>query len=1003
MKTSTLRGLALSVMVVIADAACVFGQNGSLSGTIRGSENASLPSATVLIVGTTNGTVADLNGNYFLGDIAAGSHKISFSYVGYQTKTVVVVIKPGLTTKLDVTLHPAEIMGKEVVVTAQKMGQEAAINQQVNSNSIVNVVAADRLQQNPDANAAEAIGRLPGISLIRSGGQGTGIVIRGMDPKYTKVLVEGISLPSTNDNTSAVDISGLSEYALQGVEVFKSVTPDMDANATAGAVNLELAEAPRGFKYNLMAQGGYNSLNSYYRNYKLVGSVSNRFLQDKLGLILNADVERENTSDQTLGASYETKTVPPPGQFPPLYASSINLNDITRFNDKSSGTLVADYEPSSKTKLSLFNFFSYNDVPYQEVTKSYLADNGSINYEITNVPNDYSESFLTSLTVKHEFNSFELDGGVAFAQSHEYTPDSRNWVFDSFGTTSLGLYGTDSAQSLPLSQILASATDTLSTQTLNNFNLWTLGRTADNLRDSHLTAYANFKLPLNIGTSISGYVKFGAKYRDDSRNRNYDDRTTLVLAALPNVGVFAQDSLPWVGISSNYGRDITLAGLYGYMVNNFLKSNYNFGWYPSMNRLNQIFDWWNNFSNYYLNVNPKAMPPNFQPATLGFEPQWLPIDWNMQKLSGYYYAGYVMGELDLGNELSLIPGVRYERVRDNLSGWWVQSLPYTIGAVPGFPIDSTHNDEYLLPNIHLKIKPTSWLQSLLSFTQTLQRPDYDMLMPNVNLSTNAATGEFYQSGNPDLKPELWTNYDLQIAAFGNEIGLVSVDGFYKVVKDMIWIPSIYHVAGEAWPLGTAISQYFSPNSTVLITVPQNNPFPAHLQGLEAEVQTGLWFLPKPLSYITLDANFTLLSATTEYQYSKTFEEQVGTDSRGVPIYKLVTVDSTYQGPMLNQPKSIVNFSFGYNYKGFNLWLSYQYTGAMVSSFPNLPWFETDVSQFVLWDLQISQKLPVNGLELLFNYANINNPILSQNNLGDVRPTYQESYGWNAYFGLRYTL
>jgi len=107
--------------------------------------------------------------------------------------------------------------------------------------------------------------------------------------------------------------------------------------------------------------------------------------------------------------------------------------------------------------------------------------------------------------------------------------------------------------------------------------------------------------------------------------------------------------------------------------------------------------------------------------------------------------------------------------------------------------------------------------------------------------------------------------------------------------------------------------------------------------------------------------------------------------------------------MLNQPKSIVNLSLGYNFQGFNLWLSYQYTGSMVSSFPNEQEFETIVAPFRIWDVQLSQKLPLKGLEVLINLANINNPEGYQSYLADPRPTYSESYGWTADFGLRYTI
>ena len=448
-------------------------------------------------------------------------------------------------------------------------------------------------------------------------------------------------------------------------------------------------------------------------------------------------------------------------------------------------------------------------------------------------------------------------------------------------------------------------------------------------------------------------------------------------------------------------RKLSMVGLYDHKVDNFLKNHYNFRWYPNINRLNQIFNWWNSFSNYYLYSNPQNIPSAFSGGKLGFYPNWYDTKTNTQKMNNKYYAFYIMSELNWRGRFVFVPGLRYEKVRDNLNGWWIETIPCPDLKRPsGHSTYSTHVDKYWMPNFHLKFKPTNWMQTLFSFTQTLKRPDYNMLIPNFYLNRGMGT-QFYRSGNPDLKPEFWTNYDAQVALFGKKIGLVSVSGFYKKVKDKIWTPSIYRTPGHPWIFGAG--RYFNDNSTVLITVPQNHSFPVYLKGLEYEMQTNLWFFPEPFTYISLNANFTLINSETKYRYSKTRLVQLGTDNRGRPIYKLVSIDSVYSGPMLNQPKSIANLSFGYNYKGFNLWLSYQYTGKIITREPNRIEFEQHKSKFSRWDLQISQKLPVKELEALFNFANINNPIEYQNNLADPRPTYLENYGWTMDFGIRYRL
>ena len=98
----------------------------------------------------------------------------------------------------------------EIVVTAQASGQNAAINQQLSSDNIVNVVSSLRIRALPDANAAESIGRLPGVSLVRDGGQATQVVIRGISPEYNQITIAGVPIPS---NESGRQISSEIRWA----------------------------------------------------------------------------------------------------------------------------------------------------------------------------------------------------------------------------------------------------------------------------------------------------------------------------------------------------------------------------------------------------------------------------------------------------------------------------------------------------------------------------------------------------------------------------------------------------------------------------------------------------------------------------------------------------------------------------------------------------------------------------------------------------------------------
>ncbi len=147
------------------------------TGIIRGtvtdsSNNVPLVGANVLIVGTSIGTAADIDGKFTIQNIPVGKYSLKVIYVGYKKSIQTVIVTSDSTTIISVKLAGQPIQ-EEVIVTAQAKGQLSAINQQLSAVT----------------NGAEAMGRLPGVSVKRSGGEGLRVVKRGMEPKYNIIRV----------------------------------------------------------------------------------------------------------------------------------------------------------------------------------------------------------------------------------------------------------------------------------------------------------------------------------------------------------------------------------------------------------------------------------------------------------------------------------------------------------------------------------------------------------------------------------------------------------------------------------------------------------------------------------------------------------------------------------------------------------------------------------------------------------------------------------------------
>jgi len=243
-------------------------QSGHLKGQILDQGNGeSLIGATVFLVETQKGEVTDFDGNYDIGGIKYGTYSVITSYVGYISDTSTIQIGS------DVTVHNVSLMVEsmllhEVTISAQAEGQIAAVNRQISDENIKNVVSAKRIQEVPDANAAETLGRLSGVSLVRSGGEGSKVSIRGLAPVFNKIQIEGIKMASTGEADRSTDLSMISPYMLETIELSKAAMAENEGDAIGGSVNFVLRSAPDDPTFDVLLQTGYADYKKRFNNQK---------------------------------------------------------------------------------------------------------------------------------------------------------------------------------------------------------------------------------------------------------------------------------------------------------------------------------------------------------------------------------------------------------------------------------------------------------------------------------------------------------------------------------------------------------------------------------------------------------------------------------------------------------------------------------------------------------------------------------------------------------------
>jgi Ca-activated chloride channel homolog len=173
---------------------------GKLIGKILDSSTGEpLIGANVILMGTSMGAPTDIDGEFIITHVPEGRYTLLVSMIGYQKQSLENIFVPSDSTRrLDVRIAPSAIAAQEVVVTAQMRGQNAAMNQQVRSDRIINIVSEEKIKQLPDANSADAIGRLPGASANRSGTEASSVVLRGLSSQYGNVAITGSGSPSAS-------------------------------------------------------------------------------------------------------------------------------------------------------------------------------------------------------------------------------------------------------------------------------------------------------------------------------------------------------------------------------------------------------------------------------------------------------------------------------------------------------------------------------------------------------------------------------------------------------------------------------------------------------------------------------------------------------------------------------------------------------------------------------------------------------------------------------------
>lgn len=1016
------------------------GGNGRVTGIITDAANGeALPGANIILKENSSvGAATNLDGEFTINRVPSGTVILVARYIGYASQEVEVVVRRGETTTVNIGIIPESITGEEIVVSAQAQGQQEAINQQINSDKIVNVVSETKIQELPDFNAAEALSRLPGVSTTQSSGEANKVVIRGLAPKFNAIEVEGIQLASTGSssigltsdvfvntggvqNDRSVDLTMVSPYMIRMMEVSKSLTPDMNANSIGGTVNMELRKAPSELHWDAMWQQGYTAKSNTYGNYRAVASISNRFFNDKIGVyaLVNAESYDRNSDNLNngFGIAGDINEADPETGYRPVEVNSVSFNRHLETRDRLGANLILDYElPSGSIKF--VNMYATIKSDFTDHNQSINYNNGRMDWRLSLGETEIQQR-VHSLRFDYDFEWLIADLSASYTGARNTLDDSPVLTFNQTQAVNPAPRNNIHPEDLKDRQASFRGIDNVILRSGNLFSNF--------YEEDKYSVKGNIEIPFNVGSNVNGFFKFGGQFLDQTTST---DQETPYLAFDGNAN--ADDD----AIANSMQR--TLRDEFGLETN----AQGVFTGTSVQTRNNDLYDPFlgNDFGEVYFASNPSNLVdilnfvignPDFDASneerSSGAQGGW--YDGPYQQLSNdytydeQYYATYAMSKVSFG-DLMVIGGVRYEEVNSEYFAYNARDQRNAQAQIM-YDTTSSAGNSFLLPMVQARYSPTNWIDVRYAYSQTLSRPDYNLLSPKFTITQ----GNTIFTGNPALKTAKSNNHDVNLTLHANKLGLLSAGVFLKTVENFVYtadyridlaeqagidnvsnyqiICSQYYrdkydlVCADGASLVTPVINPTTGKSNATVNKPTNNPNDGLVRGIELDFQHNFWYLPKALSNMVFGVNYTRIFSEIETPfYVEDFRiEGEGRDAKRIDFL----VDSSYTSRLSGQPNHILNSYLGFDYKGFSTRLSVLLQtntfGGSGGRYPENDRFSED---YLKIDFSAKQKLSLLGgsSEIFFDIANLNSANNSQIQRSINGYTNIQNYGLTANLGIR---
>jgi outer membrane receptor protein involved in Fe transport len=797
------RSFLLLLTVAIASLpAMAQGGKGIITGRATDASGAILQGAQVGLQQSTATMVTDRQGEFTFTDLAPGSYTVTISYVGFSPFSGSVTVAAGQAAHMEAVLTVAS-KGEEIVVTADRPhGEAEAINRERASDNILNVLPSGVIRSLPNANIADAVGRLPSVTLERDEGEGKYVQIRGTEPRLNNLTVDGITIPAPEAAVRQVKLDTIPADIVEAVEINKTLSANQDADAIGGSVNLVTKTAGELPTLTLEGLGGFTPIvNTRYVG-QVDGTVGQRFgANKKLGILFGASYDYNGRGIDDIEPSPDPSYVIP-------YYDSMDLREYRYKRTRYGFGGSVDYK--LKEASGLFFHYLYSDFKDYGDKWTYTLNDGDVpKFKTSSRLPDYMIG-LFAIGGKHEFTTSWLSWEVSAARSRQGAAAGNPGVdfkysgsticnYDQAATINPHLPQFDPACTAPGSPIFDPSL----------YYIKEYDTTSGNTSQVNLQGSVSMAKNYHLGSHFSIF-EFGGQVRNGHKGQD------AFSGVYDNVG-----NLPSTGNPPTMNM----------FVSGFTNPSYYFGAY----RIGPVTDY--NKLTAFFNANPQIFPLDW-PAT-----QFQSASSNYD-LTERVSAAYAMNTIEFGR-LRLQAGLRVEATQLNILGYVVTNTTDSNGNPLVITTPKPSNFWYWnpLPSVQLRyaLTPDSDIRAV--YGRGISRPNPYDLVPYVteDQTTNPYT---VAVGNPNLRPEHANNYDLLYEQYLKPYGKIQGGFFYKQLSS-----PIYYIVDPAYE-GPQYPQYKGDQFSYII-----NGQNAQLWGLEVAYIQHLGFLPGFLSGFGISANY----------------------------------------------------------------------------------------------------------------------------------------------------